>query len=139
VVTEFLLDTNVVSELARPAPNPAVLGHLADAEGRSAVAATVWHELVFGVERLPPGARRDGLRAFVDEIAARFPVLPYDRPAASWHARERARLTAAGLGPAFAADGQVAAVAVTNDLRLVTRNVADFANFADLAVENWFA
>jgi tRNA(fMet)-specific endonuclease VapC len=137
VVTEYLLDTNVVSELARPVPNPAVLEHLAAAEGRSAVAATVWHELVFGVERLPPGARRDGLRAFVDEIAARLPVLPYDRPAASWHARERARLTAAGFGPAFA-DGQVAAVAVTNDLRLVTRNVADFANFADLAVENWF-
>ena len=62
----------------------------------------MWPELVLGVERLPPGARRDGLRAFVDEIAARLPVLPYDRPAASWHARERARLTAAGHGPAFA-------------------------------------
>ena len=137
MVTEYLLDTNVISELARPVPNRGVLGRVAATEGRSAIAATVWHELVFGVERLPPGARRDGLRAFVDEIAVRLAVLPYDRPAASWHARERARLTAAGIVPAFA-DGQVAAVAVTNDLRLVTRNVADFANFADLAVENWF-
>jgi tRNA(fMet)-specific endonuclease VapC len=138
VVTEYLLDTNVVSELARPVPNAGVLGRLAAAEGRSAIAATVWHELVFGVERLPPGARRDGLRAFVDEIALRVAVLPYDRPAAGWHARERARLYVAGHGPAFA-DGQIAAVAVTNDLRLVTRNVADFGHFADLTVENWFA
>ncbi len=136
-MTEFLLDTDVVSELARPVPDPRVLERLSAAERRSAIAATVWHELVFGVERLPPGARRSGLRVFVDEIAGRFPVLPYDRPAASWHARERARLTAVGRGPAFA-DGQVAAVAVTHDLRLVTRNVADFAGFSDLVVENWF-
>ena len=136
-MTEFLLDTNIVSELARPAPDTRVVERLVVVEGRSAIAATVWHELVFGVERLAPGARRDGLRAFVDGLARRFPVLPYDRPAASWHARERARLSSVGRVPAFA-DGQVAAVAVTHDLRLVTRNDDDFAAFADLAVENWF-
>ena len=41
--------------------------------------------------------------------------------------------------PAPFADGQIAAVAVTNDLRLVTRNVADFALFDDLVVESWWA
>jgi tRNA(fMet)-specific endonuclease VapC len=138
VVTEFLLDTNVVSELARPVPDTRVLDRLAAAERHAAIAATVWHELVFGVERLPPGARRDGLRAFVDAIAGRFPVLPYDRPAATWHARERARLMSVGRRPAFA-DGEVAAVAATHDLRLITRNIADFADFADVVVENWFA
>ena len=137
MVTQFLLDTNVVSELARRVPDQKVVQRLAAEEQRSAITVTVWHELVFGVERLPPGTRRDGLRAFVDEIARRFPVLPYDRPAASWHARERARLMSAGRPPAFA-DGQVAAVAATHDLRLVTRNVADFVDFADLVVENWF-
>jgi tRNA(fMet)-specific endonuclease VapC len=135
---EFLLDTNVVSELARPRPDAGVLEKVAAAEPRAVIASTVWHELVFGVERLPSGPRRDGLRMFVDEIAGRFSVLPYDRPAASWHARERARLAAAGRTPAFA-DGQVAAVAVTHDLRLVTRNVTDFADFSGLIVENWFA
>ena len=64
-------------------------------------------------------------------------MLPYDRPAASWHARVRAQLTSVGRGPGFA-DGQVAAVAVTHGLRLATRNVADFADFPDLVVENWF-
>ena len=92
----YLLDTNVVSELARPAPDGGVLHRLAGAESRSALSATAWHELVVGVEKLASGARRSALRVFVDDIARRFPVLPYDRPAASWHARERARLTAAG-------------------------------------------
>jgi hypothetical protein len=40
----------------------------------------VWHELVFGVERLPPGARRDGLRAFVDEIAVRLAPISRTSP-----------------------------------------------------------
>jgi tRNA(fMet)-specific endonuclease VapC len=54
-----------------------------------------------------------------------------------WHARQRAELSAAGRSPAFA-DTQIAAIAVAQDLRLATRNVADFADFADLTVENWF-
>jgi predicted nucleic acid-binding protein len=36
------------------------------------------------------------------------------------------------------ADGQIAAVAVTNGLRLSTRNVADFAAFTDLMVGSWW-
>jgi tRNA(fMet)-specific endonuclease VapC len=137
VTTEYLLDTNIVSELSRPVPDGSVVARLAAAESRAAIASTVWHELLFGVERLAPGRRRDGLRAFVTDIGGRFPVLSYDRAAAAWHARQRARLIAAGRPPAFA-DAQVAAIAVTHDLRLVTRNVADFVDFPDLTIENWF-
>ena len=42
-----------------------------------------------------------------------------------------------GLTPAFA-DGQIAAIASTNNLILVTRNTSDFINFSDLLMENWF-
>ena len=42
-----------------------------------------------------------------------------------------------GLTPAFA-DGQIAAIASTNQLILVTRNTKDFINFGDLTIENWF-
>jgi tRNA(fMet)-specific endonuclease VapC len=46
-------------------------------------------------------------------------------------------LSEIGLTPAFA-DGQIAAVASTNQLILVTRNLKDFINFRDLTIENWF-
>jgi tRNA(fMet)-specific endonuclease VapC len=39
--------------------------------------------------------------------------------------------------PSFA-DGQIASIAVINDLTLVTRNIADFRRFAEVAIENWF-
>jgi len=136
-VVSFLLDTNVLSELARPRPDEGVVARLARCADDAAIAAAVWHELRFGVVRLPPGRRRDALAAFVSGLASRFAVLPYDRNAAEWHAAERARLERAGTPTPFA-DGQIAAVAVTNDLRLVTRNVADFALFDDLVVESWW-
>ena len=65
-----------------------------------------------------------------------MPVLPYEARAAEWHAAERARLMAAGKTPAFA-DGQIAAVAITNGLILVTGNRPDFADFADLQTMDW--
>jgi predicted nucleic acid-binding protein len=36
------------------------------------------------------------------------------------------------------ADGEIASIAVVNVLVLVTRKTADFQNFADLKMENWF-
>jgi len=62
--------------------------------------------------------------------------LPYDQRAARWHASERARLVVAGRSPPVA-DGQIAAVARTNDLVLVTLDQANYAGFEDLRVEDW--
>jgi len=133
----YLLDTNVLSELARPRPDDGVLARLEEVADDAAIAAVAWHELRFGVARLPAGRRREALSVFVTGLASRFPVLPYDQGAAEWHAGERARLERAGRSAPFA-DGQIAAVAVTNGLRLITRNVAGFAEFADLTVESWW-
>ena len=134
----YLLDTNVLSELARPHPDGVVLTRFDEVADDAAIASVVWHELRFGVLRLPAGRRRDALAAFVTGLASRFPVLPYDQRAADWHAEERARLDRAGRSAPFA-DGQIAAVAVTNGLALVTRHVGDFADFAELAVESWWS
>lgn len=133
----YLLDTNVVSEAARPAPDLQVLKRLGDVEGRAAIAAVTWHELRYGVHRLSSSHRRQALEIFVRGLPARFPVLPYDQRAAHWHATERARLERPG-GPRPFADGQIAATAVANDLVLVTRNLPDFADFRDLRVESWW-
>jgi tRNA(fMet)-specific endonuclease VapC len=136
-MVSWLLDTNVLSELARPHPDDGVLTRLAEVADDAAIAPVVWHELRFGLVRLPSGRRRDALAAFVSGLASRFPVLPYDQRAAEWHAIERARLERVGT-PAPFADSQIAAVAVTNGLRLATRNIADFAAFADLTAESWW-
>lgn len=134
----LLLDTNVISEAARPHPEPSVIRRLAETEETAALSATTWHELRYGVQRLPAGRRREALEIFLNTLANRFPVLPYDARAAEWHAVQRARLEASGVRVA-AADGQIAATAVTNGLTLVTRNVGDFAGFSGLTTEDWWA
>ena len=134
----YLLDTNVLSELVRPQPNAGVRERYRAHEHEGAIASGVWHELLYGVERLAPGRRRDELARYMAEVVRpSLPVLPYDAAAAEWLASERARLDAIGQ-PRPAIDGQIAAVAATRGLVLVTRNTADFAGYARLHVEDWF-
>jgi tRNA(fMet)-specific endonuclease VapC len=134
----YITDTNIVSELMRPQPNETVLARWQQDAGQVALTSLIWHELLAGVYRLPQSKRRRGMEHFLeDTVRPAIPILPYDRAAAEWHAQERARLSQLGRTPSFA-DGQIAAVAATNDLILVTRNVSDFSNFIDLSVENWF-
>ena len=134
---QFLLDTSVVSEPLRPQPALGVLRALREHDGDASIPAPVWHELRFGAARLPPSRRRDAIEHFLESVVlASFPVLDYDREAADWHARERARLSTAGRTPPFV-DGQIAAIAYVNDLVLVTANVSDFENFRGLRVQNW--
>lgn len=133
----YLLDTNVLSEPLLPEPDDKILRRLRDHRDRVATASVVWHEMVFGCYRLPPSARRSAIQEYLDRVLRpSIPILPYDARAAEWHAAERARLTATGRAPPFA-DGQIAAVARTNDLVIVTSNVADFARFDDTRVEDW--
>ena len=133
----YLLDTNVISEPLRPQPDAQVLTLLQRHDGHIAIASIVWHELLFGCYRLPPSARRTAIEGYLFQvIAPTIPVLGYDAPAAAWHAAERARLTSLGRTPSFA-DGQIAAVAQTNQLVLVTFNTADYADFDGLTIEDW--
>ncbi len=133
----YLLDTNVLSEPMRPAPNPGVMARMLAVGERAATAAPVWHEIEFGRERIPIGRRRRAIDALVDQLGEVLTILPYDAAAASWHGRERARLVAAGKTPPFV-DGQIAAVAAVHGLVLVTRNVRDFSSFSNIRVESWF-
>lgn len=133
----YLLDTNVVSEPVRPKPNPAVMGKLRVHQEEIATATVVWHELLFGCQRLPESKKRRIIETYLQNVVQpHIPLLPYDETAATWHAGERTRLVAAGQTPAFA-DGQIAAIAYANNLILVTNNTSDFENFLNLRLENW--
>jgi tRNA(fMet)-specific endonuclease VapC len=102
-----------------------------------ALASVVWHELWFGCLRLPVSTRRAAIEHYLREvIGANVPILPYTPRAAQWHAEERARLVTIGRTPPFI-DGQIAAIAQTNQLILVTFNTADYADFDGLSIEDW--
>ena len=133
----WLLDTNAISEPLRPAPNGHMLRRIEKNEGQIAIAAIVWHELLYGCRRLPKSKRRDAIEQYLfDVVRPTMPILPYDAQAAQWHAAERARLAQAGRPPSFA-DGQIAAIAAVNNLTLVTANLSDFADFRELKTINW--
>jgi tRNA(fMet)-specific endonuclease VapC len=135
-VRTYLLDTNVVSEPAKPRPDAAVVALIAEHEAACTISAVTWHELRYGVGRLQHGRRRYALAAYVNLLPSRFPVLAYDARAADWHATLRVRDAAAGTVRQFA-DGQIAAIAVINSLTLITRNVADFSGIDDIALDSW--
>ena len=134
---KFLLDTDVVSAPISKRPCTEIVRRLERHGHECAIAAPVWHELVYGVRRLPAGKRRTALMAYVDDVVgASFPILAYDDKAGSWHGRERVRLEKKGR-PAPQVDGQIASIAHTNGLVLVTLNPRDFAMYRGLEVQDW--
>ncbi|MFU8789092.1 MAG: type II toxin-antitoxin system VapC family toxin [Methylobacter sp.] len=134
----YLLDSNILSEPARLKPDDTVLNHFANHDGEYATAAIVWHKMVYGCELLAASKRKKQLQSYLEMLLLNgLIVLPYDQVAADWYAKERARLQRQGLTCAYA-DGEIAAIAVTQKLTLVTRNTQDFENFQNLALQNWF-
>lgn len=131
----FLVDTNVVSELTRTAPDANVMAFLSEPHDLWLSAVAV-HELAFGLQLLPHGRRRDVLRAALSGIIADYQdlILPVDRAGAEWAASFRTQAHRAGrvLDPG---DALVAGTARAHDLSVATRNVTDF-NGLDVDVTN---
>lgn len=121
----------------RRSPDTSVLGSMSEYGRDCAMASLTWHELRYGVFLLPKGKRRADLITFLEEVVApSIEVLPYDERAAAWHAAERVRLEKLGKPRPFV-DGQIAAIAATNALPLVTANPKDFRGFKGLTLLNW--
>ena len=136
----YLLDTAAVSEWVKPRPDRGVVEWLDEVdEDRTYLSVITVGELRRGVERLPPGRRRDRLATWLDyELIDRFRgrLLPVGREVAeTW-----GRLTAA-LGPrgrsVGTTDTLIAATAETHQLRVVTRNVSDFEPTGVPVVNPW--
>ncbi len=132
----YLVDTNVFSEHTRPEPNAGVLEWLRKIPiGKQYVSTLTLGELRFGAERLPPGSRREALRnwldtAIVDAFGDR--ILPITVTIADRWARLRVETNRT----LPTVDSLIAATALHHDLRIVTRNERDFAQFPGLVVVN---
>ncbi|MCT7962957.1 type II toxin-antitoxin system VapC family toxin [Laspinema sp. D1] len=120
---KFLLDTNIISESIKLQPSDIFLVHFRQNLEESAIASVTWHELLYGLYRLPESRRKRTLSDYLAQVIQdKTLILPYCQTAAKWFAAQRARLTALGRMPSYP-DGQIAAIAKVNNLILVTRNV----------------
>jgi toxin FitB len=134
----IVLDTNVISELARPAPDLRVLTWV-DAQSQVAITATTAAELLYGIARLPDGKRKARLAEGIEEMIdgpLRDKVLPFDRAAASHYAEIVAGRDQEGH-PITVADAQIAAICRSHRAALGTRNVRDFESIDIVIVNPW--
>lgn len=136
----LLLDTHVLSELLRPAPDAAVLAWFAGQHDDALFVSCVTQaEMLLGLRLLPEDRRRTELEAalqamFDEDFAGR--LLPFDSPAATAYAQIVASRRAAGR-PISQSDAQIAAIALVRDAAVVTRNVYDFEGCGIEVVNPW--
>ena len=136
----IILDTNVVSEVLRPAPAAEVMAWMAEQSGPHFYLTTITEaELRHGVALLPAGRRRKSLSQLIDEILDHDfhdRVLPFDRAAAHAYAMIAAERRAAGK-PIAQLDCQIAAIARAGGFSVATRNIQDFANCGISLIDPW--
>lgn len=125
----IIVDTNVISELLRPAPAKQVETWLADQDGANLYFTTIGEaELRHGVAILPSGKSRTALTRAIEGILEedfRDRILPFDRQAASAYAAIAAERRALGRRISQF-DCQIAAIALAHGASVATRNTSDY-------------
>lgn len=128
----FLLDTNIVSDVAR-FPQGVVADRIAEVgERHVCTSIVVAAELRYGAARR--GSER--LSERIETVLSALAVLAFDDPADRYYAELRTHLERRGtpIGPN---DMLIAAQALASDLIVVSANVGEFTRVPDLRVENW--
>lgn len=137
----YLLDTNVLSEIFKPKPNDKLIQMLQQNERFCVISSTSWNELLYGVNIMPEGKKKQLLfERLIDDIQAAYNIIQYDNHAALIQADIRSRLKQKGR-PVDFQDTQIASIAVSNCMILVTRNTKHFEPIQEvspLMMENWF-
>jgi predicted nucleic acid-binding protein len=124
----YLLDTNVVSELRRPRPNPAVVAWLSGtAPEQLFIAAVTFGELQAGVEmtRQQDAEKAAAIEHWIDLIAASYSIVAIDEVIFRRWARLMHRRS-----DDLIEDAMIAATALVRNMTVVTRNLRDFAQFS---------
>lgn len=136
----FVLDTNLISELMRPTPDPVIASWIAERATSSLFLTAVTEaELRFGLAIMPVGKRREGLASALERMlksgfASR--VLPFDSCAACAYAEIAAVRRQLGR-PIPVADCQIAAIARSRGMAVATRNVGDFEDAGIEVTDPW--
>jgi hypothetical protein len=138
----IILDTNVISELTRPAPDPGVIAWLdALPADETAITAITAAELQYGVRRMPDGRRKAELSEAVNALINadfRDRVEPFDVLAADQYAVVVTGREQAGQ-PISISDAQIAAICRVLNATLATRNTTDFNGTGVNLVNPWKA
>jgi predicted nucleic acid-binding protein len=138
----IVLDTNVLSELMKPAPHGNVMRWMAAQPASSLYTTSITQsEILHGILLLPAGRRRKDFEAaaeamFKEDFGGR--ILAFASDAALTYARIAVERRRAGR-PISQADAQIAAIARSTGAALATRNTADFDNCGVNVVDPWRA
>ena len=137
----IILDTNVVSEVSRPEPDPRVLAWLDAQYDDVYITAVTLAELAYGVAAAPVGRARVALadqlaRTMTTDFSGR--ILPFDSAAAIEFGHLVADRRRRGR-PVGVADAQIAAIAFVQDALIATRDVEDFTHPGLVVIDPWKA
>ena len=136
----LILDTNVISECMRAAPDPLVVEWLTDQPSSSVFLTSVTTaELRYGVAILPDGRRKAQIEQaiqamFEEDFAGR--ILPFDEQASCAYAQIAAGRRDLGR-PISQFDCQIAAIAAVRGAAVATRNTNDFADCGIEVLDPW--
>jgi predicted nucleic acid-binding protein len=137
----IILDTNIISEAMQPVPAPEVLRWLDQLrpEDQFFLTTITIAEILYGIEILPKGKRRDKLLAetedmFTEEFEGRF--LGFDEEAAHAFTQIAAMRRSQGR-PITEFDAQIAAIARSRGAALATLNTADFEGCGLRLISPW--
>jgi predicted nucleic acid-binding protein len=123
----IFLDTNVVSETLKKAPNEAVLAWLVRYDAELALPTVTIAEIAFGIQKIRPDQRADRLEQGLADWRRRFAdrIFGLTEEAALAYGEIMGSAVRQGRGMS-APDGMIAAIARVNGGRLATRNLTDF-------------
>lgn len=135
----ILLDTNVVSEAMIRSPHPSVRAWLDAQETETLYLCTITvAELMFGVQTLPAGKRKNELTYAVERVVAAFKgrILPFSQDAARCYANLALLARRAGRGFPIP-DAYIAAIAAANAFSVASRDTSPFSAVGLTVIDPW--
>lgn len=132
----YLLDTDILSNLMKRSPSSALVAKVARIPPEQQFTSSItFGELIYGAHRL-----KERTTVLLERIEGallpNLPVLPFDAYAARRYGEIRADLERRGT-PIGDADMRIAAIALSQDLKVVTGNERHFRRVTNLEIENW--